>query len=189
MEFLGKRIEERFHTKQSMILLAWLIVLLLIINIFVSPRNFAFAATAGLLGYAWSDNIGWISLNYCSDTNSCGTVSYAISVDPANGNLSGYAWSDNIGWVSANDFSGCPSTPCPPNLNLQTGVMTGWLRALANDGGWDGWISLKGSGYGVTKSGTAFSGFAWGSDVIGWLDFSYASAPASLNPTVNLQFQ
>ena len=43
--------------------------------------------------------------------------------------------------------------------------------------GWDGWISLRGTSpdYGVVGAETgAFSGFAWGSDVVGWVDFAGA---------------
>jgi hypothetical protein len=47
----------------------------------------------------------------------------------------------------------------------------GWARALAT-GSWDGWISLRGTNYGVGLSGTTFSGFAWGGNVIGWLSFN-----------------
>ncbi|MBI2030189.1 hypothetical protein HYT05_01060, partial [Candidatus Kaiserbacteria bacterium] len=59
------------------------------------------------------------------------------------------------------------------------GAMTGWFRALANGGGWDGWISLSGAGYGpvLSTSGT-FSGYAWGSTVVGWLSFA-ALAPSA----------
>ena len=58
-------------------------------------------------------------------------------------------------------------------------MLVGWLKALsggsAQSGGWDGWIHLHGTGYGVElQEDSTFSGYAWGSDVIGWLDFSYA---------------
>ena len=129
-----------------------------------------------ITGYAWSDTIGWIDLN-CANTNSCGVRSFGLSV-AQNGDISGYAWSDNIGWISADtsDLGGCPSGACRAKIsgnNLQ-----GWLRALAGggsqSGGWDGWISLKGSGYGPTVTGGNFSGYAWGSDVVGWVDWSQA---------------
>ncbi|MEI6479170.1 MAG: hypothetical protein WCO18_02650, partial [bacterium] len=44
--------------------------------------------------------------------------------------------------------------------------------------GWDGWISLSGSNYGVTYASTTgyFSGFAWGSDVLGWISFNNSSS-------------
>ncbi len=76
--------------------------------------------------------------------------------------------------------------------------MTGWVKALSADGnGWDGWISLAGDGatwngsscvgandylgtnrcnYGVKLNLITgdFEGYAWGSDVVGWIDFNPA---------------
>ena len=171
MSFLGEG-EEKFRMKRNIILLAVLAALLLAINAVSNKSNeFAFADTSGLSGYAWSDNIGWVSL---SGSN------YGIAIDN-NGKLSGYAWSDNIGWITANEseLSGCPQNPCRAKLNGN--AFSGWLRALSNGGGWDGWISLSGNSpsYGVTQnqSTAALAGYAWGSDVVGWLDFSQASGP------------
>ena len=54
----------------------------------------------------------------------------------------------------------------------------GWLKAVsggsAQSGGWDGFISLSGTGYGLTQSDAIVLGYAWGSDNLGWLDFSAA---------------
>ena len=183
MTFLGKRAEEKFSLKQNLILLAGLVVLLLILNSVGSlkDRNFAFADAVSLSGYIWSDNIGWISLS-CSNTSSCGTVNYGLSIE-TNSKLSGYAWSDNIGWITANEseLSGCPQTPCMAKINGT--ALNGWLRALSYGGGWDGWISLSGSQYGVTQSGGGFTGYAWGNDVVGWLDFAAAIAPPQCVPS------
>lgn len=136
-----------------------------------------FSQTIALTGYAWSDTIGWISLN-CSNTSSCGTSNYAVSV-ATNGDLTGYAWSDNIGWIQFGNLSigAMPSGSgtTATNANFSNGAMSGWIRALSADSlGWDGWISLKGSGYGVITTNGVFGGYAWGSDVVGWIDFSPA---------------
>lgn len=135
-------------------------------------------------GYAWSDNVGWISF---SGSN------YGITVD-TNGKLSGYAWSDNIGWISANDadLAGCPKTPC--TAKLQSNNLNGWLKVLSGgssqSGGWDGWISLSGSNpnYGPTLSNNIFSGYSWGSDVVGWISWSGSGygVTTNLTPTATL---
>ncbi len=115
------------------------------------------SALDNVIGWAWSDNVGWISLN-CTNTSSCATSDYGVTVNPSNGGMTGYAWSDNVGWI---EFNGL--------VNLGTGVVSGWAYALSADNlGWDGQIHLSG----ITLSGTSFSGFAWGSDVVGWTDFS-----------------
>ncbi len=149
--------------------LAILIVLLFGVSLFSQPQS-SEAGTAGQIGgYAWSETIGWISWNGSN---------YQINV-ASDGTMSGYGWSENIGWVSANsaDLVGCPSAPC--TARFQGNNMNGWLKAIGASGGWDGWISLSGPGYGVDRSGTSLTGYAWGSDVVGWLDFSYATTTYS----------
>ena len=79
-----------------------------------------------------------------------------------------------LGFREQQDLTGCPSAPC--SAQISGGALTGWLKAIAADGnGWDGFISLNGSNYGVTETGGVFSGYAWGSTNVGWLDFRYAS--------------
>lgn len=134
-------------------------------------------STKRIIGYAWSSNIGWLSFN---DGN--------VTVDGSN-NLVGYAWSPNIGWVKFGGLSGFPDASIGTNAKLTDTGATGWARAVSvmnplvyktidNRGGWDGWISLSSAGktpaYGVATDGKNFSGFAWGSEVVGWLDWSYA---------------
>lgn len=127
-----------------------------------------------MTGYAWSDTIGWISFN-CLNTGTCASRPYGITV-ATDGTLSGYAWSDNIGWISANtsELSGCPTVPC--TARITSNAIKGWFKALAGStaSGWDGWISLSGSNYGPTLSSGTFSGYGWGSTVVGWTNFSYA---------------
>lgn len=119
--------------------------------------------------------------------------------------FSGYAWSSNYGWIKFGGLSGFPSGPgtTSDNAKMNGNNLSGWARACAvfhsgcsgdyyhgngtvnNNltgnqsniylGGWDGWISLRGTGYGVTLNpvSNTFSGYAWGgSDVTGWINFS-----------------
>ena len=91
-----------------------------------------------LSGFAYSDNIGWISLN-CVSTNSCATVSYKVSSD-ASGNLSGWAWSENYGWISFNcsNDNSCDSSNYKVTVNQTTGDFDGyaWSQNL-------GWTSFN----------------------------------------------
>jgi len=128
-----------------------------------------------LSGYAWSSTIGWVSLSGSG---------YGVSVEN-NGKMAGYAWSSNVGWISFNtsDTTQCPSGSCQARFNAQTGDVTGWARAIAGgsaqSGNWDGWIYLgQSSNVGVSVTGCAWSGYAWGggentlNGVIGWLSFA-----------------
>jgi parallel beta-helix repeat protein len=149
--------------------------------------------THEIWGWAYSENISWISFS-CQNTMAIGTgVNYGVDIDEANSRLSGYAWSDYIGWISFNntDLVGCPSGTCQASINMSTGGLTGWARALSpvgkplsETGGWDGWIKLSGSNYGVTLNSTPdpseFQNWAWGGDpnndnneaVIGFISFN-----------------
>ncbi len=144
---------------------------------------FASADSAhNMSGFAWSSNVGWISFN-CTNVGSCGTANYGVHMN-ANGWLTGneasstpgYAWSSNIGWIQFGGLSGFPSGSgtYAQNAQVVSGNLRGWARALSHGGGWDGWISLSGTApnYGVTLSGNSFSGYAWGSTVVGWLTFN-----------------
>lgn len=173
---------------------ALLVVVLVVagMTLFVAPHPVSSdSVTTPIAGYAWSDNIGWIDLN-CSNSGVCGTNQFGFSVN-GSGIISGYAWSDNIGWISANssDLVGCPSGSGSCIASLAGGVLSGWLKALSADNkGWDGWISLNGTSpsYGVTQpSSCSFTGYAWGSDVVGWVDFSQAHTTIAASDVYSCQ--
>lgn len=135
----------------------------------------AISGSKQLTGYAWSSNIGWVSF-------SNGTV----MIDDSN-NLNGYAWSSNIGWVKFGGLSGFPDSSLGTNATIDSnGNLVGWARVVSvmnpltfktidNRGGYDGWISLNSNGgspaYGVKLNGNNFSGFAWGGDVMAYLNW------------------
>jgi hypothetical protein len=188
-----------------------ILLIILLVGIFFSFHS-VFAATPNieLDGYAWSSNIGWISLNCktggINGADICLTSSYRVTVNTTTNNVTGYAWSSNIGWirfggmgalVPNNSFpTGGGTTPGDAKVTGTFGdyTFTGWARACAGTlspsgfcgnmnsrtDGWDGWISLDGTNYHVNAKGaTGFQGtgsYAWGSDVVGWIDMSsYAS--------------
>jgi hypothetical protein len=124
-----------------------------------------------LSGYAWSSNIGWISFNDSKvEVNQDGT-------------LSGYAWSPNIGWLQFGNLINFPSGTGTTNLNakISDNKIVGWAKFVAgsSSSGWDGWVSFDGNGYSISKNATTnyFSGYGWGSTVVGWVDFSKVLFP------------
>jgi hypothetical protein len=136
-------------------------------------------AQTPLLGWAWSNTIGWISLHCANSPSTCSTVNYGLEKQ-VDGSITGHAWSENIGWISAElpDVADCPVGLCRPYVS-SSGLATGWLRALGNGGGWDGWIGLRDTWGGVEQDASGLTGFAWGSTVVGWVLFS-ADAPCAL---------
>jgi hypothetical protein len=81
--------------------------------------------SSGITGYAYGENIGWISLS-CLNTGNCGTVNYGVQNDGL-GNLSGYAWGENVGWINFAPIGGGVSIDT-------TGVFHG--RAWGENIGW-----------------------------------------------------
>ena len=160
---------------------------------FHQPNLTMAASSDNVHGWAWSDTVGWISFN-CTEggpnqNDVCSTSSYGVNIDPSTGEMSGYAWSDNVGWISFKqaDLAGCPSGSCIAQVDLKTGAVTGWARALNSIGTDYGWISLDcnndsscaTSSYEVVidKSTGHFSNYAWGGGpkdeaVIGWTSFN-----------------
>lgn len=147
--------------------------------------------SAGIItGWAWEGEedggfvggVGWVSLHCSTDPAGCGGAAgnWGLAV-AADGMISGEAWSDNVGWIQAYESPiGCPVSPCEAKIRSD-GLFEGWLKAFGADGnGWDGWISLAdtntgdGFDYGIAQSGTSLLGYAWGSDVVGWLAFTDA---------------
>ena len=154
----------------------------------LSPFIVSASSTDNISGYAWSSNIGWISFN-CTNDASCGTSSYGVTENLTTGYLTGYAWSSNIGWVKFGGLSGFPTGggTTADNAKVAGSSLPGWAKALSGgDGssGWDGWISLTGTSYGVTLSGTAFSGYAWGSEVVGWINFNGVVVAPAMSSTL-----
>lgn len=143
-----------------------------------APLAHAQSSDLGCLsGYAWSDNIGWIDFT-------CSNVPVRSS-----GTIEGYAWANpsddvagtnNIGWIS---FNAADTASCGSAARITGTALSGWAKALsADNNGWDGCVSLSGSSpaYGVTLPGGTsttgdLTGYAWGSDVVGWIDFSRTS--------------
>ena len=138
----------------------------------VDTSAIASGGTGAFSGQAWSENLGWISFDRAMTGN-------PPSNDPGNGSgpIAAVDWSTGKvgGWARV--ISGCQAMTGVPAA-FCTGASAG---AMA--GGWDGWISLSGSNYGVTidKTTGKFGGYAWGSDVVGWLDVAPVGAGVTLS--------
>lgn len=186
------------------------ISILLSLTFFLFTHNEQPVSASGsdaIRGFAWSSNIGWLSMNSLNcdaDDNGLADASapagcpssgtsvpgYGVDID-GSGNFSGRAWSSNIGWVDFAPSSGYPSGP-NHGVRLSGSDVIGWARAdaggTAGSGGWDGWIKMSGSwSDGVSLNAGAFDGYAWGGDVVGWIDFDGVTyvVPPTLSITAN----
>jgi hypothetical protein len=180
---------------------SFVFALIFVLGLAFSPTD-ASAAIVDLSGHAWSGNVGWISFN-CADTNSCATSNYKVTWNDVTGALSGYAWNDNIGWINFDSsLSSCPNgntiATCAPGVVTVSGVsrLKGYARAIGGNGvantwvandTWSGFIDLSGvSVRAVSNPPTPrpISGYAWGSDIIGWIDMSGVQLAAAPNAAV-----
>ena len=141
----------------------------------------------------------------------CGTSNYQVKIN-GSGTITGWAWSSNIGWIRFGGLSSFPTDPQNTGTNAKaTGTypdlsFEGWARACAGtivpntctnmtnstvSGGWDGWISLKGRsggvnwGVGTDSNGMKTDSWAWGGDVVGWVDMD-VYADADIAPDVRI---
>lgn len=149
--------------KHHLLLLALLFVVFAPTAYFFSDDILkVFAQTPAITGYAWSSNIGWISL---------GEDGANPGLSITDGKLKGYAWSPNIGYIyfgggapSIGEIEDAPSLPkqwatlenVPDKTNVY--IVRGWARACSvfqigcsgslrpntETGGWDGWIKMSG---------------------------------------------
>lgn len=119
-------------------------------------------------GYAWSDNVGWISFSCMNHYEEGEGYDYGVNFNRETGLFSGEAWNDEVGWISfdSGDLSGCPSGTC--EARLVDGDLTGWAKVLSSDE----WISLNGEDYGVNLDAPEFHGYAWGDRALGWINFN-----------------
>ena len=191
--------------------------LLAFVILFLTAHTHASAQTipaTDLTGFAWSSTIGWISLN-CKNDNNCANSDYKVTIN-ADRTVTGWAWSSNIGWIKFGGLSAFPTGGGTTAANASVSgtypnlTFSGWARACAgtaapntsdqknctsmatngNSGGWDGWISLRGTNYNVSAnmtSGMNNNSYAWGDEVVGWLDMfthaGFSAVQASLSGT------
>lgn len=81
-------------------------------------------ASGILTGYAWNDNLGWIS--FCGNDSLCSD--YGVTID-ASGDFHGWAWNDVTGWISFN----CDGTGGPECANPYL-VSTSWSPGAVASG-------------------------------------------------------
>lgn len=113
------------------------------------------------------------------------------------GKFFGYAWSSNYGWVSFyhNDAAVCgggialQDTTTFIHTPGQTQILKGNARVLNyDDSEWNGCISFSdGDSYGVKAESLAsndlkLSGWAWGSQLIGWVSFDCDYCNVTFSP-------
>lgn len=164
--------------------------------------------TRPIKGWGWSDKHGWLSLDcqnaYTGMNALYDTTNYGLQLNTDN-TITGYAWSPSLGWVK---FGGLSSFPVADGVNGtkatnarlvgNTTALEGWARACSgtapgdcssmtnNPTGWDGWLSLRGSTYGVSLAPSdytaASTNWGWATSPWGWVAFNISPPPCENSP-------
>ncbi|PIR46427.1 MAG: hypothetical protein COV07_04145 [Candidatus Vogelbacteria bacterium CG10_big_fil_rev_8_21_14_0_10_45_14] len=143
-----------------------------------TPYGVNLESNGSLSGYAWSSNLGWLSMCDGVVTGSCGSP-------PASG-TAGVSVLLSEANITAPHTSqtGKPVVGFGRFCSVFESGCSGALRSDSARGGWDGWVSFSGQNHGVVlkqNDGTdgsgeprdTFHGYAWGGgDVIGYLSMS-----------------
>jgi hypothetical protein len=80
---------------------------------------------AGIRGYAWGSEAGWIVMNCADTTSGCSSTNgnFKVSVG-STGVLSGYAWGEKTGWINFGPFIG--GSAASQVVISQTGQFSGY---------------------------------------------------------------
>jgi hypothetical protein len=127
-------------------------------------------------GWAWNDNLGWISF-YCGDednnpvtgyTNmgvSCGGILYGVTIDNA-GTFDGYAWGDNVSYISFKNGSNSQLRLEPTDAKCQ-GYIYGATAPIA------GCVTTPNHGFDPASRKWTH---VW-ADSVGWIDLDTVHFP------------
>lgn len=186
--------------KKNILLISLLFLIIISATVFIINKintiraEDADAIDNKTIGWAYGENIGWISMNSANcdennnnfiDTKCSGDdsltpiVDYGVKANIDTGEFSGYAWSEFNGWIyfgpdaTLLDYGlvQANSAPSDPKIwakfDKNSGVVTGWAKILS--AGTDGWIKMSDDSwkdYGVKIATTTghFSGWAWNGD-------------------------
>ncbi|MDD5043112.1 MAG: thrombospondin type 3 repeat-containing protein [Patescibacteria group bacterium] len=105
------------------------------------------ACEGNVYGWAWSENVGWVSANNCDlATNTCAGPAYGVKI-AADGILSGWMWSENVGWICVGatcaDYGATPEAQtAAAKADTNIGDISGWAKVIAYPAS-EGWISLR----------------------------------------------
>lgn len=102
-------------------------------------------------GFAWSENLGWVSLNCYNDglLNKCASSDYGLDYDKASGEVYGFAWAEHGGWLCFGkscvdaDQKIAPDGKAPTARIMDHGLLSGWANFVAL--GNKGWMKLDGA--------------------------------------------
>lgn len=102
-----------------------------------------------LTGFAWNDEVGWISFNcnqssYEGGSNQCQDSNYRVEIG-SEGYFTGYAWNDLVGWISFNcaNHAGCNDSDYKVVTSWRPEPLLGFLESAVFDSSVEGGVVLN----------------------------------------------
>lgn len=168
-------------------ILFFTLIILGLLLIFTSESALA-AQDDACSGWAWSENVGWISFNNLNP-GAEGDTAYGVNVE-TDGDVTGYAWGEYIGWIDFSPSGPYPDCPGCPNYSARydsaNNELDGWAQIVSMASVDKGWIKLRDSNYGVWIDVNGdFQDWAWSED-IGWISFNGANEPGGADYKVKV---
>lgn len=95
-----------------------------------------------LSGWAWNDQVGWISFCGGQSSSSCpGTTGYSVNINASTGIFTGWAWNDTVGWFSfncTNVVGSCSTSQYDVRTSWFATSTSGYLESTTYDTGASG---------------------------------------------------
>ncbi|MBU0611967.1 hypothetical protein KKA39_00685, partial [Patescibacteria group bacterium] len=137
--------------------------------VFLKPETQAQNTSSPVAGVATIVNTGY-SISFSGPNGgTSGNISYGVEYN--NGAMDGFAWSPEYGWVQFNGTSAMVLSLQNPNDKETTEWANGLIKLNGDDGGASGNISYGVSFDPATGASDPTNHWAWGGNVIGWVDF------------------
>jgi hypothetical protein len=170
--------------KKLYIILFFAVLIIIAGFLFLQPRVQAQTSSA-VSGTAEIVNMGYKIYFSGSNGGTSGNIPYNVQYDTSAGKMTGYAWSPEYGWIQFNGSSATALSLQNPNDRESPEWADGIIKLNGTDGGTSGNIP-----YSVTfdpATGNALNHWAWGGNVIGWIDFSGVKiTPTITTPTCSI---
>jgi len=145
--------------------------------LFLKPGVQAQSNLNDVFGTAIITNTGYSISFSGSNGGTSGDIPYSVQYDSSNGGFTGYAWSPEYGWIQFNGITATVLSLTQNNDNEfdQNGNPANWatgaISLSGSNGGTSGDIPYSIS-FNPDGTANATNHWAWGGNVIGWVDFS-----------------
>ena len=174
--------------KVKFVLYIVIILLVLLFFVFLSAKtkaqnnNTNFIGT--LTGTATIVNTGYPISFSGSDGGAGGIINYSTQYNVSNNSMTGYAWSPEYGWIQFSGSTGNVLSFQNNNDHENPDWANGHISLIGTNGGTSGVIHYSVVFNPLTNHFDTINHWAWGGNVIGWIDFSNVNLSIDYCPNI-----